>query len=80
MEEWFLEEDRRVMTDLIRQLSKPVVHYKVLAAGRNDPEAAVAFTASRMRSNDATCIGVYTQDAPDMLAQDVAWLDKYLGA
>ena len=79
MEEWFLEEDRQVMTDLIQQLSKPVVHYKVLAAGRNDPEAALAFTASKMRATDATCIGVYTKDNPNMLAQDIAWLNRYLG-
>lgn len=78
MKEWFLEEDRQVMTDLIQRLSKPVIHYKVLAAGRNNPQAALAFAASKMRSTDAVCVGVFTKDNPDMLAQDVAWLEAGL--
>lgn len=78
MKEWFLEEDRQMMTDLIQRLSKPVVHYKVLAAGRNDPQAALAFTASTMRANDAVCVGVFTKDNPHMLAQDIAWLEEGL--
>ena len=78
MEEWFLEEDRQIMTDLIQRLSHPVIHYKVLAAGRNDPQAALTFVASKMRSNDAVCVGVYPKDNPDMLAQDIAWLDSAL--
>lgn len=67
-----------MMTDLIQRLSKPVVHYKVLAAGRNDPQAALAFTASTMRANDAVCVGVFTKDNPHMLAQDIAWLEEGL--
>ena len=78
MKEWFLDKDRQIMTDLIQRLSKPVIHYKVLAAGRNDPQAALAFTAGRMRPNDAVCVGVFTKDNPDMLAQDVAWLEANL--
>lgn len=78
MEEWFLDEDRQIMTGLIQQLSHPVIHYKVLAAGRNDPQAALTFAASKMRSGDAVCVGVYPKDNPDMLAQDIAWLDSAL--
>ena len=78
MEEWFLEEDRQIMTDLIQRLSRPVIHYKVLAAGRNDPKAALTFAASKMRSGDAVCVGVYPKDNPDMLAQDIAWLNSAL--
>lgn len=74
MEEWFLEEDRQVMTTLIQRLSRPVIHYKVMAAGRNDPPAALAYAVSKMRSGDAVCVGVYPKDNPDMLAQDIAWL------
>jgi hypothetical protein len=72
-EERYLEEDRGKMTDLIPKLTRPVVHYKIMAAGRNDPREAFAFAASKMRANDMVCVGVYPKDKPDMLAED-AWL------
>ncbi len=78
--EHYLEVDRRAMTDIIPSLSKPVVHYKILAAGRNDPAAAFAFAASKMRANDAVCVGVYPKDKPDMLREDVRLLDESLAA
>jgi hypothetical protein len=79
--EWFREEDRRAMTELIRGLSKPVIHYKIMAAGRNDPAEAIAFAVAAMRPQDAVCVGVFTKDAPEMLAEDVrifeeAWSKK----
>jgi hypothetical protein len=78
--EYYLEEDRQAMTDLIPTLSKPVVHYKVLAAGRNDPATAFAFAASKMRPNDAVCVGIYPKDNPGMLAEDVRLLEDALTA
>jgi len=71
MEEWFLEEDRQAMTTLIRRLSHPVVHYKVFAAGRNDPRQALEVVTQTMRPGDMACIGIYTKDHPDMLREDV---------
>ena len=79
MKEWFLEEDRKIMTDLIQGLSKPVIHYKIMAAGRNDPAEAFAYTARSMRAYDAVCVGVYTEEVPGMLAEDVALLESSLG-
>jgi hypothetical protein len=60
--EFYLEEDRRAMTDVIQKLSRPAIHYKIMAAGRNDPTAAFAFAASKMRANDAVCVGIYPKD------------------
>jgi hypothetical protein len=78
--EHYLEVDRRKMTDLIPALSKPVIHYKIMAAGRNDPVQAFAFAASKMRENDAVCVGVYPKDKPDMLAEDARLLHTSLEA
>jgi len=69
--EWFLPEDRDRMTDLVQNLSRPVVHYKVMAAGRNDPREAFAYAARKIRPQDAVCVGIYNADNPDMLAEDV---------
>jgi hypothetical protein len=74
MKEWFLEEDRRIMTELIKTLSKPVIHYKVMAAGRNDPAQALAYVKRHLRAADAVCVGVFSQGKPDMLREDVELL------
>lgn len=78
--EKFVDEDRETILGVIRRILKPVVHYKVLAAGRNDPAEAFAVTARAMRDNDAVCVGVYPADVPDMLARDVALFTDALAA
>ena len=80
MKEWFHDEDRRIMRDLIQTLSRPVIHFKVLAAGRNDPAEAFAHVAQALRPQDAVCVGVYAKDKPDMLREDVALLYAALEA
>jgi len=74
--EWFLAEDRQRMAETISKLSKPAIHYKVFAAGRNDPREALSFTAQHLRANDAVCIGVFPKDNPDMLAEDARILEE----
>jgi hypothetical protein len=75
--EEYREEDRRAMTDLIQTLSRPVIHYKILAAGRNDPEAAFAYCGSRMRPQDLACVGVFTGDDARMIETDVRFFEKH---
>ena len=76
--EWFWPEDRKIMTDLVQRLSKPAIHYKILAAGRNDPAEAFAFAAKAMRPQDAVCVGVYPAYKPSMLREDVELLSNNL--
>jgi hypothetical protein len=76
--EWFRDEDRETMVRLIRTLSKPAIHYKIMAAGRNDPAEAFRFAAAHLRENDAVCVGVYTKDRPDMIAEDIRLLEEGL--
>ncbi len=78
--EEYRDEDRRAMTDLIQTLSRPVIHYKILAAGRNDPQSAFAYCGARMRPQDAACIGVFTGDDPRMLETDVRLFEQHCGA
>ncbi len=78
--EEYREEDRRAMTDLIQTLSRPVIHYKILAAGRNDPDAAFAYCGGRMRPQDLACIGIFTGDDPRMLETDVRLFEKHCTA
>ena len=76
--EWFLPESRDAMVALIQTLSKPVIHYKVMAAGRNKPQDALAFVAKHLRPQDAVCIGIHTGDNPRMLEQDAHLLEAAL--
>ena len=80
MKEWFLPEDRRLMTELIQTLARPVIHYKILAAGRTPPAEAFAWVARSMRPTDAVCVGVYTRDRPDMIAENIELLHTSLQA
>jgi hypothetical protein len=69
--EVYLESDRQAMTATIQTLSKPAIHYKILAAGRNDPAEAFSYAARAMRPQDAVCVGIYSQSQPNMLQEDV---------
>jgi hypothetical protein len=73
-DETYLEEDRRAMTQLIQEIPTPVIHYKVMAAGRNDPKETFDYVARSMRPGDAVCIGIFNRDKPDMLKEDVGLL------
>ncbi len=79
-DEQYLDEDRRAMTDLIARLSKPAIHYKVMAAGRNNPAEALGFVARHLRPTDAVCVGIYSKGKPDMLREDVRLLEQSLRA
>ncbi|MFC1558677.1 hypothetical protein ACFL40_04915 [candidate division KSB1 bacterium] len=74
LEEHFLPEDRERMTGIIPNLSKPVIHYKILASGRHEPADAFSYAAKIMRATDAVCVGVYTKDKPDMIKEDIQLL------
>jgi len=76
--EQYLEEDRRERVATIARLTRPAIHYKILAAGRNDPEEAFAYAARHLRPTDAVCVGVYTQENPHMLADDVELFLRYV--
>lgn len=78
--EWFAPEDREAMVGVIRGLSKPAVHYKVMAAGRNEPREAFAFVARHLRAQDAVCVGVYLGDNPHMLAENARLLEENVAA
>lgn len=69
--EWFDDKDRAIMLRTIAMLSKPVIHYKVMAAGRKTPEAGIGFAARQLREHDAVCVGIYDEQHPGMLREDV---------
>jgi hypothetical protein len=75
--EEFKEEDCARMLQTIQHLTKPVIHYKILAAGRIDPVMGFQRAAKAMRSNDAVCVGIFSKDDPQMLEKDIKLIEKY---
>jgi len=70
-EERFCDDDRAAMVEVIATLSKPAIHYKVMAAGRKDPAEALGFVAEHLRDQDAVCIGYYLKDHPDAIGENL---------
>jgi hypothetical protein len=77
-DEAYEEEDRRAMIELIQGLSRPAIHYKVMAAGRNAPAEALARVAEALRPGDAVCVGVYPAARPGMLKEDADLFQRSL--
>ena len=56
----------------IRKLAKPVVAYKVLAAGRRRPKTAFAHLFKQLKRKDGLCVGVFPKDDRDQIEEDAA--------
>ncbi len=77
-EEYYGPEHREAMCALIQQLPAPAIHYKVLAAGRNDPKEAFEFVADAYRPGDAVCIGIFTKENRNMIHENIDLLETAL--
>ncbi len=54
----------------IKQLKKPVVAYKVLAAGRLLPREAFPHVFQHLQRKDGICVGVFPKDDPDQVSEN----------
>lgn len=75
--EEYLPEDREKAVQTIRELEKPTIAFKILAAGRNDPEEAIPYAFSNIKRGDAVCVGVFPKHRPDEIAQDADLVRRY---
>jgi hypothetical protein len=73
-------EDRKNMVEIIPSLKAPAIHYKIFAAGRNNPTEAFAFVCRHLRPQDAVCIGIFPKDKPKMLEEDLRLFEESLKA
>jgi hypothetical protein len=63
----FENEDRERTLETIRQIDKPMVVFKVIGAGRFNPQVDLPYVLKTIRRKDGLCIGV---DNPDQLAEN----------
>lgn len=69
-QEEYSPEDRDRMCETLRELPVPAIAYKILAAGRNEPEEAFSYAFGSIREGDAVCVGVFPKDRPDEVHQN----------
>ena len=75
-EETYDPATREAMVACIKDLNKPAIHYKVLAAGRLDPTEALHFVARHLRPNDAVCVGICLKDNPQSMQENLRALEE----
>ncbi|MCX6997309.1 MAG: twin-arginine translocation signal domain-containing protein [Kiritimatiellaeota bacterium] len=66
----FEQGDPQKAAEVIRQLKKPVVAYKILGAGRVPPRQGFEFAFRNIRPKDGVCVGVFTKDNPDQIKEN----------
>jgi hypothetical protein len=66
----FLKEDRDRAVATAKQIEKPVIGYKILAAGRLKAEEGFGFAFKHLRAKDGVCVGVFPKDDPDQVEED----------
>ncbi len=77
----FLDGDRDRMLDVIRQVKKPCLAFKILGAGRlcdsdYSVEEAFQYALSRIKKSDAIIVGMWPK-YKDEVGQNIALLRKY---
>jgi len=83
-QEQYLPEDREAMVSQIRRLNRPVLAFKILAAGRHcrtqeDVREAFRYAFANLRASDAVVVGLFPKDA-DQLALDLGYAAEAIRA
>jgi hypothetical protein len=68
----FNPEDPPVACEVIRQIEKPCIGYKVLGAGRVEPQSAFEFAFANIKPTDCVNVGVYLGDNENMIEENAA--------
>jgi hypothetical protein len=75
-EERFNDGDRKVALKVLKQLDKPCVAYKVMAAGRKSLEEGLRDVLGAIRETDGILIGMFPKDDKDMIKKNVDKVDN----
>ena len=77
--EFYLEEDRAEACRVIREAEKPCLAFKIMAAGRNDPEEAFRVAFEQIKPSDAVVVGVFPKNHPKEIEQDAGLTERFGG-
>lgn len=65
--------ERKLAEAIVIQLKKPVIAYKILAAGRLQPSEGFEQAFNNIRRKDGVCVGIYAQKAIDQIRQNATY-------
>ena len=77
-DELFNETDREKALAIIPRLSKPAIAYKVLAAGRKDPEKSFRQVFGIIKPSDGILVGMYPNAKADMIRENAELVKRLL--
>ena len=77
--EVYLPEDREAACSIIREVVKPVLAFKVMAAGRNDSREAFKYAYENIKPIDAVVVGIFTKYHPDQVKEDADRAREFMG-
>jgi len=67
--------ERDMAAATIARLKKPVIAYKILAAGRLAASEGFEYAFSHIRRKDGVCVGIYAQNAVDQIRQNATFTE-----
>jgi hypothetical protein len=67
--------EREIAMATIRGLEKPVIAYKILAAGRLPASEGFEYALSHIARKDGVCVGIYAQKAIDQIRQNATYTE-----
>ena len=67
--------ERERAVAMIKTLGKPVVAYKILAAGRLPASAGFEYAFNHLARKDGVCVGIYAQKAIDQIRQNATYTE-----
>jgi len=68
--EAYRPEDREKAAAALRRIEKPVVGYKILAAGRLGAEEGFEFAFRHLRRKDGVCVGMFPKHQPGQIQEN----------
>ena len=77
--EEYLPEDREAACKIIKEVDRPVLAFKIMAAGRNEPREAFQYAYENIKPIDAVVIGVFTKHHPNQVQEDTDLARKFMG-
>jgi hypothetical protein len=72
--------EREKAAATIAILKKPVIAYKILAAGRLTAAEGFEYAFNHIERKDGVCVGIYAQNAIDQIRQNATYTEMLTGA
>lgn len=76
--EIYLPEDREAACKVIQEINKPFLAFKIMAAGRNEPNEAFKYTYEHIKPTDAVVVGIFTKYNPNQVQEDADLAQRFM--